>query len=56
MISMYDQEYGQRRGQISGNRAWDKHRLSWVPEASDDPVSGIKLLYDLALAIFVSVF
>ncbi|XP_065890362.1 cilia- and flagella-associated protein 107-like [Dysidea avara] len=40
MISMYDQEYGQRRGQITGNRMWDKHRLSWAPEASDNPVSG----------------
>ena len=47
MISMYNQEYGQRRGQITGNRTWDKHRLSWTPEASDDPVSGKKIFHHL---------
>lgn len=45
MITMYDQEYGSRREQITGNRTWDRHRLSWTPEASDIPVSGKPILY-----------
>ena len=52
MITMYDQEYGHRGGQISGNRAWDRHRLSWAPEASDIPVSGRFNFYSGAVLFY----
>lgn len=50
MITMYDQEYGHRREQVTGNRAWDRHRLSWAPEASDIPVSGKSIFIPAAMS------
>ncbi len=38
MISMYDQQFNRKYGM--GGRAWDRNRLSWLPEVSDHPMQG----------------
>ena len=38
-MSLYDQEFNHRRHKTVP-RAWDRHRLAWLPEASDHPVLG----------------
>ncbi len=39
MISLYDLQFN-RKFSIGGGRAWDRNRLSWLPEVSDHPVQG----------------
>lgn len=38
MISLYDQQFNRRY--TVGGRRWDRHRLAWLPEASDNPIQG----------------
>ena len=40
-ISLYDQQFN--RHYAVGPRKWDRHRLAWLPEASDHPMDGEQL-------------
>lgn len=37
-MSLYDQQFNRRHS--VGSRKWDRHRLAWLPEASDNPLQG----------------
>lgn len=38
LISLYDQQFNRKYS--TGTRKWDRHRLAWLPEASDNPMQG----------------
>ncbi|CAI8040689.1 Uncharacterized protein C1orf158 homolog [Geodia barretti] len=49
-ISTYDQHFS-RCHSTGQQREWDKHWLSWLPEASDHPTTGLPKRYGLKEAI-----
>lgn len=51
-ISTYDQQFSKRHSTgEQTQRQWDRHRLSWLPEASDNPATGSPTRFGLREAI-----
>lgn len=51
LISTYDDHYNRHNYNpgLPPRRAWSGHKLLWLPEKSDFPLLGIRLIWDFAL-------